>query len=52
MEDARSWVQEVSKLLVVDLQERCFNVELFVSHRHLLPHVSHRLEEKAIVLIW
>ena len=51
LEDARRWIKQISQLLIIDLEETSFDVELFLTHRHRLPHVPNRLSEQAIMLI-
>ena len=51
LQHARRWIEQVAQLLVVDLQEARLHVELLLPHSHRLPHVAHRLSEKAVVLV-
>ena len=50
MQDTRSWVQQVSELLVVDLEETSLNVELFLSLGDLFEEIAHREEEEAVCI--
>ena len=52
VQNAWGWIEQVTELFVIDLQEWRFNIELLISHGHLLPHVPDRLEEEPVVLIW
>ena len=48
MKYSRRWVQQISQLLIVDLQETGFDVELFVPLRHLLKEVANGEQEEAV----
>jgi hypothetical protein len=40
VEDSTFWVEEITKLLVVNLKKTGFNVKFLCSLSHLFPHVS------------
>ena len=51
LQNTRRWVQQVSELLIVDLEEACLDVKLLLAHGHGLPHVADRLGEEPVVLV-
>ena len=51
LQDSGGWIEQVPQLLVVNLKEACFDIELFLAHSHCLPHVAYRLREETIVLV-
>ena len=41
MKYSRSRIKQITKLLVINLEETCLDVELFFSLRHLFEEVAH-----------